>query len=66
MLDGGDFTGRGGWPATRLEWWRPDDMTLPAVSDGLDGGVGGVDSEVWMALRHARLGGDLQGTTGER
>jgi hypothetical protein len=49
-----------------LEWWRGDDMTLPAVSDGLDGGVGGVDGEVWMALGHARLGGDLQGTTAER
>jgi hypothetical protein len=38
---------------------------LPAASGGIDG-VGGVDGEAWTALRHARLNGDLRGTTTER
>jgi hypothetical protein len=32
----------------------------------LTGGVGGVDGEVWTALRQARLGGDLRETTAWR
>jgi hypothetical protein len=36
---------------------------LPAASDGVDGGVGGVDGEAWIALRHAWLSGDLRRMT---
>jgi hypothetical protein len=34
--------------------------------DGVDGGVSGVDSEVWTALGHAQLSGDLRRMTAER
>jgi hypothetical protein len=48
VLSGGDFTGvrgGGGWPATHSEWRRGDDTALTG--------------EVWTALGHARLDGDL-------
>jgi hypothetical protein len=39
---------------------------LPAVSDRVDGGVGDVDGEAWMALGHAWLDSDLRGTIAKR
>jgi hypothetical protein len=48
-------------------WWgEAAARCLPAVSDRVDGGVGDVDGEAWMALGHAWLSSDLRGTTAKR
>jgi hypothetical protein len=66
-LDGGDFTAaEGGQLRARLGRRGGDTVLTDDVGRGRRRGVDSVDGEAWMALGHARLGGDLRGKTVER